>query len=474
MAALQQISGLIEARNLGDAAEALQKLVRKKSNPSIDWEAAMRMAASLGDEETALAAGRNWRAQNPGDLRRTVAVVGALAAVAKHDEAARLARTLQNDPVAAADGCFLEGVQLARKGQREEALELFRRAVSLHREHTSAWEHIALLAGFDDVNADLREMAALAKRITQAERLVPLYYALGRTFDHIGDVDNAFQSIAAGAALRTRLSPYSVHLELAYLQRLQSTFSAELVARLQNESSNGGAIFIMAAPRSGSTLTEQILATSPSVTPTGEHTLLRLASLQLASMEPPDMARASQLKTSDWRKMAQAYLTGIRRRFGSNQVYTDKTNLNYYFIGIIRILFPAAKIIWVRRDPRDVVWSCFRSRIYANRWAQDLETCAQFILAHNRMCEHWAALCGADVATVGYEQLVSTPDQSTAALFNHVDVARPDSWQEFYRGANPVATASLAQVRQPLTSKAVGTWRRYERHLAPVYEKYFF
>ncbi len=464
---------MIAARQLTEAATALQKLVRKKNKAPADWNAVMRTAESLGDHDTALAAAEAWLAQAPADPHRQISMITALSGVAKHKEAAALARTLQQKPAAAADGYYLEGVFQARLGNRAEALSLLRRALALHPNHSPAWEQIALLNGYEDLNADLATMSALTKKLTSPAELIPLYYALGRAHDYADDVDQAFYFIANGAALRQRLSPFNLQPLLGYLDRLRTTFTPALINQLQSEGVDDNIIFILTAPRSGSSLVEQILTTAPSIAPTGEHTLLRLATLRLLSMEPPDMARAQQYKNSDWRKMAQAYLTAVRKRFGASKTYTDKSVTNYYYAGLIRIIFPATKVVWTKRDPRDVVWSCFRSRISANEWAQNLDDCAKAILAQDQLSEHWADIYGDDVIQVPYEELVTHPDKVTADMFKRLGKERPDDWANFYEDAGAVATASLAQVRQPLNNKAVGSWQRYEKHLAPIYDKYF-
>jgi hypothetical protein len=186
-------------------------------------------------------------------------------------------------------------------------------------------------------------------------------------------------------------------------------------------------------------------------------------------MEAPDLARAEQFDSRDWEQMAGVYLKGVKRRFGPRGSFSDKSLLNHNFAGAIRMLFPEARFIWLRRDPRDVAWSCFRSRINANQWAQKLENCMRYLDAHQALCTHWQAVLGDSLLTVSYEELVTSPELTTAALFDHVDLARPDDWQDFYKAANPVATASIAQVRNPLSGSSLGAWRRYEKFLAPIY-----
>lgn len=473
MASLQKISDLVAQRQLGSARVAIRKLVRQKNKPGIDWKTAMSFAGQLGDQESALAAAKNWRTQSPSDPARLVAEINALGAVARHKEAALLSRELQKSTRSATDGFFLEGFYLSRFGKRERAIELFRKAIELNPNHTTAWEQIALLSGYDDREADIAAMLTAEKRVNDRELLIAIYYALGRAFDHAGETEKAFSFISKGAALRIESAPFELAPLHAYLGRLRTTFCPEFVKKHQNGEAGKGAIFILSAPRSGSTLIEQILTTASSVTPTSEHMILRNASLELGNMEPQEMAATNDYKQSDWNKIAQGYFDGLRKRFGASKTYTDKTLINYYYAGLIRILFPAAKVVWLRRDPRDVVWSCFRSRINANQWAESLDTACGFIKAHHDACAYWAELFGDNLITLDFETLVADGDATSEKLFEHVGIERPNEWSNFYKSNNPVATASLAQVREPLNTKGVGAWKRYEKHLAPIYDKHF-
>ena len=321
--------------------------------------------------------------------------------------------------------------------------------------------------------AKLQEWSTSKKHLRLPDQLIALYYALGKAFDEAGDTENAFVYISKGAQLRRGPAPFDMNGVRAHLGRLKSTFNDAFVAKHEQAGVGGEAIFILSLPRSGSTLVEQILSTAPGVTPTSEHTLLRAAAIDLGMLEPHEMAGAANYERKDWRKISQGYFDRLRRRFGPGKAYTDKTLTSFYYGGLIRTLMPDAKIVWLRRDPRDVVWSCFRSRINANQWAENISTTCEFVQAHHDICEYWTGLFGDRLIQTSYEDLAAQPDETTKRLFSHCGHERPDNWSAFYESENPVATASLAQVRAPLNAKAVGSWRRYEKHLAPIYDKHF-
>ncbi len=470
MASLEFIAQLVQARSLDKAASALAKLLQKK-RAGLDWRQAANLASTLGDQDLALAALERWRDEAPADPHRQIAVINALGAVARNRDAALAARKLQGEGQAGAEGYYLEGYYQARFGRSEKALALYRKALALVPQHAPAWEQIALLGGYEDVSEDIAAMERLTADLNNPRQLIPLYYGLGRAYDAIGDFDTAYARIQAGARLREQVSPFTLQPQLDYYGRLAGGFNAERIDRLANAAGGDGAVFILGAPRSGTTLVEQILATADGMTATGEHMLMRVASLPLASMEPPDMQRADQLARREWQQMAQAYLGRVKRRFKSGERFTDKSLLNHNYAGLAAMLLPQARFVWLRRDARDVAWSCFRSRITANQWAQNLADCLRYLEGLERLCSHWVDVLGDRLLVLDYEALVNDPEATTAALFAHAGIERPGSWREFHSNASPVATASLAQVRKPLSASAVGSWQRYEKHLEPFYRK---
>ena len=474
MASLEHISAQLAQREFAQANTALRKLVRQKDKAGVDWTAAAAMARQLADEDTALAALQNWRAQSPTDPERLIAEIASLGATAKHQDAAKLARALQKIPSAATDGYYMEGFYQARFGEREKSIALCRQALEINKDHAPAWEHIALMNGFGDVQADLAEMERIANSPANQDQALAIALALGRAYDHLGDVDKAYSWVEKAAQFRSGPQAFNNKQIETYFTALRDTFSLSYTNEHAVENGGEGAVFILSPPRSGSTLLEQILSTAKGVKATSEHSILRNAAIRLGGMEPQVMrGAATSFKPEDWRSMSQDYFTGLRKRFGSSNVYTDKSLTNYIYAGLIRLLFPKAKFIWLRRDLRDVAWSCYRSRLYGAQWTENLETTCGFLQTHEAICRHWSKLYNDQLLEMSYEKLVSEPEESAKLLFDHIGVERPENWREFHQVNDPVATNSMAQVREPLHTKGIGGWKRYEKFLGPIYERCF-
>lgn len=471
MASIERVSTLLSQREFGQAKAALRKLLRQKTKAGVDWTVAIGLAHQLADHDAALTATQNWRAGAPNDPERVVAEITALGTVAKHKEAAKLAKTLQKNSVVAADGFYLEAFYVARFGEREKAIALCREALDRRPDQTFAWEHLALLDGFTDPETDIAKMVRVEQTVSAPDQAQAICFALGRAYDRMGEYEKAFHFVSKAAQLRRGPQPFDIRQVRSFLDSLKTSFSMGFISDHEVENAGSGAVFILSPPRSGSTLLEQIISSAQSVKPTSEHAILRNASIQLGGLEPASIAAAASFKREAWRKIGQSYFDGLRRRFGASKVYTDKSLTNYCYAGLIRLLFPKAKFIWLRRDPKDVAWSCFRSRLNGAPWAESLEATCEFLKAHEEICGHWAKLFKGHVLDISYEQLVSAPDETTRQIFEHIEVERPSDWQDFHTRSDPVATNSLAQVREPLNTKGIGAWRRYEQFLKPVYDR---
>src|SRR6185312_5480075 len=135
-------------------------------------------------------------------------------------------------------------------------------------------------------------------------------------------------------------------------------------------------------------------------------------------------------------------------------------------------LWPEARVIACRRDPRDVALSCWTTFFGAVRWANDLQHIAERVLLHDRLMEHWRSVLPRPMIEVQYEELVAEVEQHARRLVAAIDLPWNPACLEFSSLARPVRTASLNQVRRPIYSSSVGRWRNYEVALAPCYERF--
>jgi hypothetical protein len=175
---------------------------------------------------------------------------------------------------------------------------------------------------------------------------------------------------------------------------------------------------------------------------------------------------------ADYTLIGQRYIDGMAKIHGATGTYTDKSITTFLIAGVMKDLIPGARMIYVRRDPRDIGWSVWRNhfRIGTHRYANDLRDIAHQIKAVTDMVAYWRAQDPAMFIEVSYEALVRDPAREIPALLAACDLPMEDACLHPERNTRSVATLSIEQVRQPISPKSIGGWQAYAEHLAPMIE----
>jgi tetratricopeptide (TPR) repeat protein len=359
-------------------------------------------------------------------------------------------------------------------GRRDEALAVYERLLALDPHNAEALARYAILRGVSGPADPLagRVVQAIANPgATSADR-ASLGFALGKSLDACGAYDQAFAAYAmanqqsrASAAGRGALYDRQGHER--FVDALIATFTRE---RLQAAPRTSAArpIFICGMFRSGSTLTEQVLAAHPHVGAGGELDFLpTLANTELAPF-PTAMSRVS---TQQLASLAARYLETLSRLFPRATHVTDKRPDNFLYLGLVKCLFPEARIVHTLRHPLDNCLSIWVLHLdHGMGYALDLSDIAHYYLQYRRLMAHWKSLFGADILDFDYDVLVREQRSSVASLLDFCGLDWHEGCMEFQRADRAVKTASVWQVREPLYQRSSGRWRNYERHLAPLRE----
>ena len=262
---------------------------------------------------------------------------------------------------------------------------------------------------------------------------------------------------------------------------LIETFTPSYFQRVANFGrANETPVFIVGMPRSGTTLTEQILASHPKGYGAGERnfasrTFARLPQLvQLEGQSPIDCVDTVSSKKvtalADWHLAQLARLVEKSgQSVGEIDRVFDKMPENYSLLGWIATMFPTASIIHCRRDPRDVAVSCWLTHFKEIRWAFDVDHIAHRIQQYQRLMEHWRRVLPVPILEIDYEETVADFPGQTARLLQHVGLPWHDACLSFYQTERLVRTASVTQVRQPVYRRSIERWRHYEQPLRAMF-----
>lgn len=359
-----------------------------------------------------------------------------------------------------------------QRGERAAAHRRYEEALTVEPGHALALSRLANLRRIDSTADPLihRLRHALSVRGRHPAEQADLAYALGKGLDDAGAYDEAFAvyGIANQAARyshgRTPLSyDREAHARLVDALISQSRQPAQAAV----DEAPSPAVFICGMFRSGSTLIEQILGSHPGATAGGEIDLLpELAQRHfLPRLSQPDRPLPAELAEL----MRREYRNGVALRFPGAALLTDKRPDNFLFVGLIKQLFPNAKILHTRRAALDNCLSVFFLHLGPSMpYALDLGDIAHWYGQYRRLMAHWQSLYGDDIHDVDYDALVTDPRPQIEAALAHAGLGWNDSCLDFHASRSTVATPSNWQVRQPLYQRSSGRWRNYERHLGAL------
>ena len=230
-----------------------------------------------------------------------------------------------------------------------------------------------------------------------------------------------------------------------------ATMRPEFFRALEGRGSDSGRpIFIVGMPRSGTTLTEQILASHPRVFGAGELEDLPELVRELAGEPgmPVNLVKTMLEMTPDSvRTLAQRYVARLVELGGATERVVDKLPLNYLHLGVDRGLVAAvADSILCRRDPQAVhCISCWATYFGGIRWANDLRVVAKQIIDHDRLIAHWKSVLPIPIIEVVYEELVADFESQARRLVEAVGLPWDSACLEYHSLKRTILTASLAQ-----------------------------
>jgi tetratricopeptide (TPR) repeat protein len=314
------------------------------------------------------------------------------------------------------------------------------------------------------------EAALLDDNVSSANRM-QLHFEAGRLYDRKADYNRAFSHYQKGNMLET--SHYDSKNFTDQVNDLIDAYTNKfmLTAPVADEHTLIP-VFIVGMPRSGTSLVEQILASHPAMHAMGEcEELNRITAFLQKTLDSPRKYPSciTDLNTEHCNSLAKQYFDVMAAETSSASHISDKMPNNFMHIGLIRMLFPGARIIHVVRNPIDTCLSCYFTSFAGNHpYSSSLENLINHYKQYQRLMRHWEQALNIDMHTLHYESLVTDTAKEVRELLEYCGLEWHAGCLEFHKNQRYVKTASYQQVRKKIYTDSIERWRNYEAYIGPL------
>ena len=412
-------------------------------------------------------------------------------------------RTLDLRPDSA--GVRIDLARILRKlGRAEEALDQFEQALDQAPNNIDAHIDVALtLRQLDQADLAVKQLGELLgvrptcgeayyhiSMIDPRQELIPVvekllrnpalskddaiycHFALGNFYDHRKSYDEAFKNFLRANTLHRETFTYDPRENIETVRRIIAVYSKEYIcSKRQFGSDSQLPVFIVGMPRSGTTLVEQILSSHALVHGAGELEAIPAINLSIAQRLNHTSPRPDLITLIDKEMVedcAKRYLEELSLHSSTAARITDKQPGNFVRLGLIKTLFPEARIIHCHRNPVDNCLSLYFHSFNALTCSFELTELGQYYRDYQQLMSYWHGVFPDEIFDVQYEELVMDQERVSKQLIDYVGLEWDENCLKFYDSERNVMSPSNLQVRRPIYKGSMNRWKLYDKHLQPI------
>lgn len=362
-------------------------------------------------------------------------------------------------------------------GRIEEARSAYLDLLARHPAHQRNHYELSRLGRARDRSHIEQMLQVLDDTQLPPEENIFLYYAIAKELEDLACWDESFEYYQRGGDAAhgvARAAGYDVGGDIALIERIIKVCDGPWLASgtaaggsLKAPASAGPTpIFVVGLPRTGTTLTERIIASHSRVESADETFFMRIAIKRACGQRSenemsPQMISAAARK--DIRRIAAGYLNAIEYRLSGYPLFIDKLPENFLYLGFIAKAFPDARIVHLRRNPMDTCFAMYKQSFF--RFAYRLDDLGRYYVAYQRLHRHWREVLQDRLIEVEYESLVAEPEAQVRVLLHELGLEFEAACLDFDQNETPSATASSVQVREKIHTRSVNQWKNYSTHL---------
>ena len=334
---------------------------------------------------------------------------------------------------------------------------------------------LSLITKYDENNEHFKIML---KKISDSKlndyEVHQLHFGLGKCYEDIKDYKNSFFHYNKANSIKKKITNYNIQKDIEEFEKIKNIFNN--YKNLKIKENKRKIIFILGMPRSGTSLTEQILSSHNNVFGGGE--LPFIPSIVNKNFLHDKNTKIFNEINDLKKKISNSqddYLSQISSINNSEKSFTDKTPLNFKYIGFLANIFPNIKIINCKRNPVDICWSNFKNYFGVSlNFSNDLEDLAQYYNQYESIMKFWKKHFSNNIYDLNYENLVTNSEKEIKNLIKFCELNWDPNCLKHYENKRLIKTVSFNQARKPIYKSAIKSSSMFEKYLDKLFKNLNF
>ncbi len=329
-----------------------------------------------------------------------------------------------------------------------------------------------LLSALLNYNNEIKHFELMQYKIKSLKlddnQKIYLHFSLSKAFEDKNDFLKSFEHFEIGNTLKRKQSRYSIDKDKILFNKIKDLFNNRDLNKLNIIPSTKNIIFILGMPRSGTTLVEQIISSHNNVYGAGElNYLSRLVYKHLFDIDNLNFSlNVVESNNSNLNSVAKDFSKYLNYFNFAEDFITDKSLLNFQWIGFIRILFPNARIINCIRRPEENCLSIYKNLFdYEGAWCYDKKELAEYYNLYLDLMNFWNKKYPKMIYNIQYEEVVRNPDKEIRRLVDNLGIGWDKNCLKFYQNKNAIKTLSVNQARKKIYSSSLNLYKNYKPFL---------
>jgi hypothetical protein len=146
--------------------------------------------------------------------------------------------------------------------------------------------------------------------------------------------------------------------------------------------------------------------------------------------------------------------------------FTDKSPLNFRWIGFILNILPNSKIIHCQRDMLEVCWSNYKNQFDQGLYySNDLYDLTRFYHMYDDLMKFWGNKFPNKIYNLDYEALVNNPEKTIREMIKFCQLDWDDNCLKHHENKRGIKTVSFNQARKPIYKTKIKNSSLYADYL---------